>query len=105
MAVLCPEQPFVHLRLRVSILRDETRTAGEIADDGIGLRQRAAVVEFDRRHLAGAIELEKLRSARLALEGIDRYPGVGQREMVAHPLHLEAIAGIGIAVDLHASPS
>src|SRR5829696_8865687 len=104
MAVLLPEQPLVHLAFRERILRNETRTAREIADDGVGLRQRTAVVEFDRRHLAGAVELEEFRGARLALERIDRYPGVGQREMVAHPLHLQAIAGIGIAVDLHAPP-
>ena len=80
---------------------DEIAAAGEIADDGVGLRQRAAVVEFDRRHLAGAVELEEFRGARLALERIDADPVIGQREMVAHPLHLQAIAGIGIAVDLH----
>src|SRR6185369_5017456 len=28
-------------------------------------------------------------------------PVVGQCELVANPLHLETIAGIGIAVDLH----
>src|SRR6185503_11317010 len=74
MAVLFPEQPLVHLPFRERILWNEMRTAGEITDDRVGLRQRAAVVEFDRRHLPGAIKLEKLRGARLALEGVDRYP-------------------------------
>src|SRR6476620_12249478 len=82
MAILFPEQPLVHLPLRERILRDEVRTAREIEDDGVGLRQRAAVVEFDRRHLAGAVEFEKFRGARLALQRIDRNPAVGQREMV-----------------------
>src|SRR5947208_5832549 len=78
-AVLFPEQPLVHLPFRVRVLRDEVRTAAEIADDGVGLRQRAAVVEFDRGHLAGPVDLEELRGTRLALEGAARYPGIGQR--------------------------
>ena len=102
MAVLLPEQPLVHLSFRERILRNEAGAAGEIADDGVGLRQRAAVVEFDRRHLAGTVEPEEFRRPRLALERIDGNPAIGQREMVAHPFHLQTIAGIGIAVDFHA---
>jgi hypothetical protein len=100
-AVLLPEQPFVHLGGGERILRNEIAAAREIADDGVGLRQRAAVVEFDRRHLPGVIELEEFRGARLTLERIDRNPAVGQREFVANPFHFEAIARIGIAIDLH----
>ena len=67
-AVLLPEQPFIHLRRGEGVGGNEVAAAGEIADDGVGLRQRAAVVEFDHRHLAGAVELEELRRAGLALE-------------------------------------
>ena len=85
-AVLFPEQPLVHLRRRKRVRRNEIAAAGEIADDGVGLRQRAAVVEFDRRHLAGAVELEKFRRAGLALERIDGDPAVGQREPGRRPI-------------------
>ena len=37
----------------------------------------------------------------LALERIDADPGIGQREHVADPFHLQAVARIGIAVDFH----
>ena len=100
-AVLLPEQPFVHLRGGKCVGGNEIAAAGEISDDGVGLRQRAAVIEFDRRHLARAVELEKWRGAGLALERVDGDPAIGQREPVADPFHLQAIARIGIAVDFH----
>ena len=62
MAVLFPEQPFVHLRRGKVIGRNEIAAAGEISDDGVGLRQYPAVVEFDGRHLPGAVQPEKLRA-------------------------------------------
>ena len=100
-AVLLPEQPFVHLGRREGVGRDQRAVAGEIADDGVGLRQCAAVVECDGRHLAGAVHGEELRRARLALASVDLNPLVRQREPVADPLHLETISGIAVAVYLH----
>src|SRR6516165_3166374 len=73
-----------------------------MANDGVGLRQRASVVEFDHGHLSRAIELEEFGVAGLALEDVDRDPAVGQRKPVTDPFHLQAIARIEIAVDLHA---
>ena len=102
-AVLFPEQPFVHLCGREGIGGNEIAVAGEIADDGVGLRQRAAIVEFDRRHLAGAVEFEELRGSALAPEDVDADPDIGQRQLVADPFHLQAIARIDIAVDFHDS--
>src|SRR5262249_6285856 len=101
-AVLLPEQPLVHLRLSEAIRGDQRTAARERADDGIGLRERAAVIEFDGRHLRRAVKGEELRRMRLALERVDRHPRIGQREMVADPFDLQAIAGIAVAVDLHA---
>jgi hypothetical protein len=75
--VLFPEQPFVHLRRREGIGGNEIAAAGEIADDGVGLRQRAAVVEFDHRHLPRAVAFEEFRRPRLALERIDADPCIG----------------------------
>jgi hypothetical protein len=100
-AVLFPEQPFIHLRGRKGVRGNEIAAAGEVAHDGVGFRQRAAVVEFDRRHLARAVEFENLRGAGLAFERVDADPCVGQREPVADPFHFQAIARIGIAVDFH----
>ena len=91
-AVLFPEQPLVHFRRVERVGRNQIAAAREIADDRIGLGERAAIVELDRRHLARAIELEKLRVARFALQRIDLNPGVGQCELVADPFHLQAIA-------------
>ena len=101
MAILFPEQPFIHLRGRKGVGRNEIAAAGEVSDDGVGFRQHPAVVEFDRRHLARVVQLEKLRGASLALERVDADPCVGQRQPVADPFHLQAIARIGIAVDFH----
>ncbi len=101
MAVLFPEQPLVHLRGRKRVGRDEIAAAGEIADDGIGLGQHTAIIEFDDRHLARAVELEKRGRAGLALERVDGDPCIGQRQSVADPFYFQAIARIAIAVDFH----
>src|SRR3954447_8653662 len=103
-AVLFPEQPFVHLGGSEGIARNERTVAREIADDGIGLRQRATVVESDGGNLAGTVHLEELRRTGLALAGVDLDPLVEHRELVADPLHLQTIAGIAIAVDPHRCP-
>src|SRR6185369_1511646 len=62
-AVLLPEQPFVHLGRGKGIRWNEIAAAGEVTDDGIGLRQRAAVVELDRRHLPPRIAREEFSRA------------------------------------------
>jgi hypothetical protein len=100
-AVLFPEQPFIHLRRRKGVRRDQVAATGQVPDDGVGFRQYPSVVEFDGRNLTCVIELEELRAAGLALERIDRDPRVGQREPVAHPFHLQAIARNGIAINFH----
>ena len=100
-AVLLPEQPFIHLRRRKSIAGDQIAAAGEIFDDGVGFRKRPAVVEFDRRHLPRVIELEEFRRAGLAVARVDFDPVVGDRKPVADKLHLQAIARIAVAVDFH----
>ena len=87
-AVLLPEQPLVHFRSRKAVLRDQVAAGGEIADDGVGLRQRAAVVEFKHRHLAGAVQLEERERARLTLHGVDGNPRIGFAQVVARPFHL-----------------
>src|SRR4029077_1625614 len=99
--ILVPEQPLVPLGCGKAIARDEIAAAGQIANDGVGLRQRAAIVEFDHGHLSRAVELEELRSSAFALENIDRNPAVGQRKPVADPFHLQAVARLEIAVDFH----
>src|SRR3954462_15101515 len=69
-AVLFPEQPFVHLGGSKGGARNERTVAREIADDGIGLRQRATIVEGYGGHLAGTVHLKELRRAGLALSGV-----------------------------------
>src|SRR5262249_14202597 len=103
-AVLFPEQPLIHLRRSKGVRRDEIAAAREIADDGVGLRERAAVVELDGRHLTPRIELEEFRRAAAALQLVDLDPLIGQREVVKNPLPLQAVAGIAVAVDLHRRP-
>src|SRR6516162_4070446 len=48
-AVLLPEQPGVHLCGSEGVLGEQLAAAGKIANDRVGLRERAAVVEDDRR--------------------------------------------------------
>ena len=100
-AVLLPEQPFIHLGRRKGIAGDEIAAAGEVFDDGVGFRKRPAVIEFDRRHLPCAIELEEFRRAGLAVARVDFDPAIGDREVLADKLHFQTIARIAIAVDFH----
>ena len=99
--ILLPEQPLIHFRGCKCVGGNKIAAAGKVSNDGVGFRERPAVVEFNRRHLAGAVEFEKLRGAGFALERIDADPGIGQREPVADPFHFKAVARIGIAVDFH----
>ncbi len=99
MAVLLPEQPGVHLRGGKGVDGNEIAAAGEIPDDRIGLRERTAVVEFDRGHLPPRVELEKLGRAAAALGGVDVDPCGGQRQRAAHPFHLQAVARIAVTVN------
>ena len=43
------------------------------------------------------------RRVAVHLGAVDGHPGVGETERLGRPLHLEAIAGFGVAVDLHGS--
>src|SRR6185312_10663788 len=100
-AVLLPEQPSVHFRGGKGVLRSEIAVAREIADDSVGLGQRATVLEVDRRHLPERIELEEFRRAATAALGVHLDPAIGQRKVIADPFRLPAIAGIAVAVDFH----
>src|SRR6185437_8565383 len=60
-----------------------------------------AVVELDHRHLSPAVQYEELRRPALTLDDVDDNPGVWQRQAVAHPFHLQAIARFDVAIDLH----
>lgn len=99
--VLLPEQPFIHFRGIKSITGNEIAVTREIADDGVGLRQRAAIVENNDGHLPRRIHRQKLRRAGLAVRRIDLDPCIGTREIISHPLHFQAIAGSAVAVNFH----
>src|SRR5208337_4065232 len=90
---------------REGVRRNEIAVAREIADDGVGLREPAAVLEIHRRHLSEGVELEKLRGPAAAAHGVDLDPAIGEVKMIAHPLHLQAIAGIAVAENFHAAAS
>src|SRR5580698_4385148 len=59
-AELFPEQPFIHLGRSKSSGWNEITVSGEITDDGVGLGERAAILEIDDRHLPRAVEFEEL---------------------------------------------
>jgi len=101
MAVLLPEQQFVDARGEIGVLGQQRTAVGEIAHDRIRLGEMAPIVELDHRHLAHGVHAQEIPGARLALQDVDRHPLVAEPEVIGGVLHLEAVAGDGVAVDLH----
>ncbi len=100
-AVLFPEQQLVDLGLRKGVFRQQRAAARQEPDDRVRLRQAAAVIELDRRHLSHRIAAQRLRRPALALADVDRGPAIRQAEMIGRVLDLEAVSGREVAVDDH----
>ena len=81
-AVLLPEQQFVDLGLRKGVFRQQRAAARQEPDDGVRLRQAAAVIELDRRHLSHRIAAQRLGRPAFALGDVERGPAIRQAEMI-----------------------
>lgn len=100
-AVLFPEQPFIHFRLCKRILWQECTAPAEEAEDCIRLRQRVAIVELHHGHLAMRIELQERVRSRLSLQDVDILPFVFQTKNIGRVFDLQAVAGLQIAENFH----
>ena len=79
--VLLEEHPLERLRAVVAVLRDEPRALSEVRDDRVRLRERAAVVEDERRRVARRIERgELLRGGRCGRSRRPRAAQAGSRD-------------------------
>ena len=101
--VLLEEHPLEHLRPLVAILGDEARSLAEVPEDRPGLRQRAAVVENERRHAERRIELAEQLVPIRPVDDVDCPPLVCHAEVREQKPHLVTVPRDRTVVEEHRS--
>ena len=92
MAVLLEELPLQHLRALVRILGHELRPVAEVPEDRVRLRERAAVVENERRNAEARIQLAEHLGAVRAVDDRQLHGLVLDPELREQKAHLVAVA-------------
>src|SRR5689334_7820458 len=101
MAVLLEEAPLQHLGALVGVVRQIGGAVGEVPEDRVRLRERAAVVKDERRHPESGIELpDHLRPVR-AVDDAHLLPLVLDAEMREQQPDLVAVAADLTVVEEH----
>ncbi len=101
MVVLLEEHPLEHLRPLVPIDGHKPCPFAEVPEDRSGLRQRAAVVEDDRRHAKSGVELAEQLVPIGSVDDVDGAPLVGNAEVREQEPHLVTVSRHRTVVQEH----
>ncbi len=92
-------QLIIFARLKGSVgIRASPPRLGQIQDDGVRLRQDAAVRQPHHRHLARGIHRHEIIAARAALHDADIDPVIIDAEIIGRPFRLQAVAADLVAI-------
>jgi hypothetical protein len=90
--VLLEEHPLQRFSTFDAILGREFRAAGDVPEDGVGLGEKSAGCDFQKRHLAVRILRQEFGRVALALENIDLDQPIGNAELCQGEARLVAVA-------------
>lgn len=97
--VLLEEQPLQRLRAQPGVVGPERGAFGKEAQDRVGLRQSATVIQLQQRYLAVRVFRQVVRCARRAVRAVHVDPAIVATQLVQQQLQLVAVAGGAHAVD------
>jgi hypothetical protein len=100
-AVLLEEHPLQDLRAVVRVRGDETRPLREVPEDRTGLRERAAVVQHERRDAEIRVQAPEHVGAIRAIHDVEVAPLVLEAEVCEEEAHLVAVARDRRVVEKH----
>ena len=101
MFVLLEEHPLQDLRALVAVLGDAGRAFAEVPEDRSRFGKGPPVVEDERRHPAGRIQLREERTRLGPVDDIDRPAFVGHRELREQQPNLVTVARDRAVVQEH----
>jgi len=99
--VLLEELPLQHLRTLVGVVGDVGRPVAEIPEDRVRLRERPAVVEDERRHPPGGIEIAENLGAIRAIDDAELVQLEREAEVRRKETHLVTVARDRRVVEQH----